>query len=329
MNGSVAPPLGWLLRPGRHRREAWQYWVVDPLAGAVYAGVYYAFRLASIDTCSWAGAAFGSFARRHIGFDLGEFRRSRRDEARARDNWVWLRPQDNEPAMVKAAMETAYRQGSRAYLEFSVLDRLWRSGRITVQGEAHLAWVKAAKRSVIVAGLHLGNWETIAPALIGLGHTVTAVYQVPRNRFDHRLAVAARLRYGVSLIPPAPPGTRARIAHRTLSAPGGVLLIYIDECVNGRVYAPFFGRPQKSEGNIANAVRFAAMTDAVVIPAFCTRTGGARFNVTFMPPVELASTTDRDTDLRMNIARLNAVIEPIIRENLDQWLWLFDLRPDD
>jgi lauroyl/myristoyl acyltransferase len=31
----------------------------------------------------------------------------------------------------------------------------------------------------------------------------------------------------------------------------------------------------------------------------------------------------------MNIARLNAVIEPIIRENLDQWLWLFDLRPDD
>jgi Kdo2-lipid IVA lauroyltransferase/acyltransferase len=328
MRDTVVPPFAWLFRGGRYRRAAWQYWITDPVAGAAYAGVHFTFRLLSIDLCSAFGAAFGSFARRHIGFDLGEFRRSRRDEAKARRNWLWLRPGDADPATVDSALERAYRQGSRTYLEFSVLHRLWRSRRIAVQGHEHIAEAKAAKRSVLVVSLHLGNWETIGPALVGLGYETTIIYQVPQNRFDHRLAVAARRRYGAILVPPLTPGARARNAYRALSNPDNVLLIYIDEFVNGRVHAPFFGRPLTLEGNIVNAVRLAAMTDAAVILAFCIRTKGARFNVTFLPALSFDKTADREADLRTNVANLNAVIEPIVREHLDQWLWLFDLRPE-
>ena len=51
-------------------------------------------------------------------------------------------------------------------LEFSVLDRLWREGRIAVEGGEHLLAARAAGKPVIVMGLHVNNWEVIGPALM-------------------------------------------------------------------------------------------------------------------------------------------------------------------
>ncbi|MDO8878364.1 MAG: lysophospholipid acyltransferase family protein [Pseudolabrys sp.] len=322
----ATPSIGWFFKSAQHRRVAWQYWVNDTILGFVYLAFHYVFRLAPTDTCSSIGSAIGSFARNHIRFDIGEFRRSGRDEARARQNWAWLRPTDNSPATVEAVMEQAYRQGAQTYLEFSVLHRLWPEGRIAVEGAEHLAAARATGCCTLVVGVHVGNWETIGPALIGLGHKTTIVYQKPINRFDHRMAVAARRRYGAALVPPGRAG--GRIAYRALADASGVLLLYIDEFVNGRVYAPFFGRPAMLEGNIANAARLAAMTDAIVIPVYCTRLDGARFKVTFMPPVDIERTADSQADLAANVAKLNATIEPIVRTHLEQWLWLFDIRAD-
>lgn len=322
----ATPSLSWFFKTAHQRHAAWQYWVNDTILGFVYLVFHYGFRLMPTDTCSSLGSAIGSFSRRHIRFDIGEFRRSALDEARAKQNWVWLRPNDNGPAAVEAAIEQAFRQGAQTFLEFSVLHRLWPEGRVAVDGAEHLAAARATGRCTLVIGLHIGNWETIGPALIGLGHKTTIVYQKPINRFDHRMAVAARHRYGAVLVPPGRAG--GRFTYRALADASGVLLMYIDEFVNGRVYAPFFGRPAKLEGNIANATRLALMTDAIVIPAYCTRLNGAHFKVTFMAPVDLVRTSDSQADLAANVAKLNSTVEPIVRAHLDQWLWLFDIRAD-
>jgi KDO2-lipid IV(A) lauroyltransferase len=295
------------------------------LLGLPYTLSCAALRRTSIDTCSAVGDWLGDFARRHVGFDLGGPRKNRHDEARARANWVRLRPRDAAPETVEAALDTAFRQTMRTIAEISVVERLWPEGRIAVTGAEHIAAARAAKRPTLIAGLHLGNWEVIGPALIGLGHSITLIYQQPPNRFDHRMAVAARRGYGATLVPPGHGG--GRVAYRALANADDVLLLYIDECVGQHVYAPFFGRPMKAEGNIANAARLAALTDAVVIPAYCTRLGGAHFRVTFLPPVELVRGGSRNAILA-NVARLNATIEPVVLAHLDQWLWLFDLRFD-
>lgn len=323
---TAAPTPDWFFKSAALRRAAWQYWVIDTILGSLYSALHRVFRLTSIDTCSSVGAALGSFARRYIHFEIGEFRRSSRDEAKARQNWAWLRPNDCDPVILEAAIENAFRQASQTYLEFSVLDKFWSGGRIAVEGAEHLATARAAGRCILVAGLHLGNWETIGPALIGLGHKTTVVYQKPVNRFDHRMAVAARRRYGAALVPPGRAG--ARVAYRALADTSGVLLLYVDEFLNGRVYAPFFDRSLKAEGNIANAVRFATMTNAVVIPAYCTRLEGANFKVTFLPPVDIGRSDDSQADLVANVSKLNCVIEPVVRSHLDQWLWLFDIRAE-
>jgi len=68
------------------------------------------------------------------------------------------------------------------------------------------------------------------------------------------------------------------------------------------------------------------MTGAAIFPAFYVRQGNrAQFKVMIRPPIEIQCTADKVHDLSTNVGRINAVIEPIIREHLDQWYFLFDL----
>ena len=117
-----------------------------------------------------------------------------------------------------------------------------------------------------------------------------------------------------------------RAALHALHARNGPFVIFVDECIGPHVFAPAFGRPLQPAGNIAYAARLAWMTGAAVIPAYCVRVDdSARFNVTFGAPVDLAHGGDKKRDLMTNIGRINAVIEPIVREHLDQWYYLLDL----
>jgi KDO2-lipid IV(A) lauroyltransferase len=208
--------------------------------------------------------------------------------------------------------------------EFAIVDRLLGTDRLTIEGAEHLAAADAAGRPILLACLHLSNWEVIGIALSESGQRVSSIYQPPPNRFDHRIVVNSRRRWGWLPTPPGPGG--ARLAYRRLMQRQCALGIYIDECIDEHVFAPFFGRPLKLEGNIALIARLAAMTNAVVIPSYVIRREGAHFHGVFLPPIELLRGPDREADLPENVARINATIEPIIRKHLDQWIWLFDLK---
>ena len=77
---------------------------------------------------------------------------------------------------------------------------------------------------------------------------------------------------------------------------------------------------------MALLVRLAAMTGAVVIPVYGERLGdAARFKTWFLPEVEMMGTGDTAADFRANLARLNGVVEPIVRAHLDQWFYVLEL----
>jgi KDO2-lipid IV(A) lauroyltransferase len=211
--------------------------------------------------------------------------------------------------------------------EFSVLHRLWDAGRITVEGVEHLDNARSAKKPILVACLHLGNWEVIPLTGIALGHCGSGIYMPPQNRFDRKIAVRAMQRYGAVLFTPGPGAMRAAI--KALTERAGPFVIFIDEYVRGHVFAPAFGRPLKPEGNIAYVARLARMTGAEIIPAYSERLNdSAYFKVTFLPPVNIARGSNRDADLMENVVRINSVIEPIVMANLDQWYYLLDINLD-
>lgn len=306
-----APPLRWLLGNREQRSLARRYWVWETLQGFGHLALHYSTRALPIDTCS----ALGEWVGRKLS-------RAAMPEAdrRAHENWARLRPTEADRA--EAITDYAFGQTGRLHWEFAILDQLIENKRITVEGNEHLVAAQAAGRPVLIAGLHLSNWEVIGPALAQSGHKVTAIYQQPPNRFDHHIVVTSRQRWGCELVPPNAAG--ARPAYRTLTDRKRVLVIYVDECIDEYVYAPFFGRPLRLDGNMTRAARLAAMADAVLIPCYVLRREGAYFHTVFMPPIDLVRSADREADLAENVARINATVEPVIRKHLDQWFWLFD-----
>jgi Kdo2-lipid IVA lauroyltransferase/acyltransferase len=312
-----APPLRWLLGNREQRRIARRYWVRDPVVGAAELAIHVLLRLVPIDVCSYSGAAI-TYLTRHL---------YPASEVRARKAWARLRPRESDPASVDAAMDRLWRNVGRTMHEYSILDRLWAAGRIEVSDIEHLDRARDQGRPILVTPVHLGNWEIVLVTGIALGHCGSGIYEPPENRFEHRIANMVRARYGARFV--AAGRNSSREAARELKARKGPFIVYIDEFIRGRVQAPSFGRPLRSDANIAYAIRLAALTDAVVIPAYCLRIDdSARFKVQFLPPLQLASTGDREGDLAENVRRLDAVIAPVIRAHLDQWYFLLDLDLD-
>jgi KDO2-lipid IV(A) lauroyltransferase len=324
----TAPPLHWLLTNAERRGRAWSYWIVDPVVGLYNTILHYAMRLLPIDVCSNLGA-FLSFYSPTIFF--------RASDARARKAWIRLRPEESDPSSVDAAMRRLWRCISRTMAEYSVIDRLWDAGRISVEGMEHLHAARAADRPLLIAALHLANWEVAIIPMPMLGFAGSGIYQPLENRFDLRLAKNVRNRYNAGQVSAGrynagqvsgggfgPGALLAALA--ALREKRGPFVIFVDEFIRGRVNAPAFGRPLRAKGNIGHVARLAARTNAAVIPAYCVRLDdSAHFKVHYLPPIELVQTSNHKADVITNVDRINAVIEPIVRKHLDQWYFLLDI----
>ena len=173
------------LRDRRARRRFLVYWIVHPLGGALDYATHYALRwTGNIDFCSSFGAVLGRRAGRK---SYEKYR------VLARRNLERLRP-DMSPDDRDAAVLGMFESIGRTMAEYSVLDRLISAGRVEIVGAQHLGRAAENGRGIVVAGLHLGNWELLGPVLRHLGYHAYAFYEPPLNRFRHRLVRACRER---------------------------------------------------------------------------------------------------------------------------------------
>lgn len=233
-----------------------------------------------------------------------------RGERQARENFPRLRPDlPLGPAMVEMRDNIA-----RTMMEVPRLGRMVAEGRMRAHGTEHLAG-----RPLLVAGLHLGNWEFIGPAMTAAGAKPAAIYQPVRSAYRTRVAVAARRPWSTRLWPGSP--AAARPALRALTHGEGVLLMFLDEFVGGRVAAPSLGRGPRRGGNITAIARMARLAGAEVVLAWCLRRPGPRFEVFFAPPLHLPER------LEDAVALLDAAAEAVILPNLPQWFMLHEWRP--
>jgi KDO2-lipid IV(A) lauroyltransferase len=314
MREQTAPPIIGLFRDKASRQAAVRYWLHDTALGLLNFAIHNALRLLPTAWCSGFGAANAIFCPR----------RFPDSDARARNLMLKVRPDEaSTPADPEAAMRRLWRCAARTMAEYSVIHRLWSEGRIAVDGLEHLEATRAAGRPVILAGVHLGNWETIGAAVNAAGYSIAATYEPPENRFEHRIANRVRSRYGMRMVYPDHQGGRA--AYRCLVKEEQIFLFYVDELFRGKVSAPSFGRAPKTEGNIANVSRLARLTNAEIIVVYSVRLGDEpRFKVTFLPPIQQTRTADSRADLVANVAAIDRVIAPIIKDHLDQWFYALD-----
>jgi KDO2-lipid IV(A) lauroyltransferase len=302
------PQPSWLFRGRIPRQRYLRYWIRDPILGALHFAMYFLARLLPTDICSAFGATIVKLVRP---LQPGP-------EKRARLVMRKLLP-DADETSIDAMMDRLWNNVGRTMVEITVIDRMWAEGRIEVEGAEHLHSLRAAGRPILVAALHLSNWEVISVSGINLGYHGASLAIILENRFEQRLVEMIRRRFGGRMI----------FAHATAGMAivrelreRGPMVIYIDEHIRGRVGAPAFGRPLVPKGNIAYVFRLAKLTGAAIVPVYCIRQNNkARFKMTIMPPVTLVETGDEKVDLMHNIAELNSIAEPIVQAHLDQWYY--------
>lgn len=165
---------------------------------------------------------------------------------------------------------------------------------------------------------HMSAWELAPFAQALYGHPLSFLARAVDNQRVDALVNHYRCLSGNR---PIEKNNAARAMLRVLHD-GGTVGILADQntSLDEGIFVDFFGIPAATTTGLA---RIARRTDAAVVPGFLFWDGAMRkYRLRFEAAVQLQHTEDEDTDIRVNTARFNKVIEDYIRAHPDQWLWV-------
>jgi KDO2-lipid IV(A) lauroyltransferase len=195
-----------------------------------------------------------------------------------------------------------------------------------IEGEAHIAQLRAAGGQALFFSGHFGNWELILPIAAALGVNVAGFYRAASNVAVDRLIQALRQRAlgpGVSMFSKGAQGARAALLHLR---DGGSLGLLVDQKMNDGIAVPFFGRDAMTAPALAQfALRFALP----IVPVRVVRLGPARFRLVCEEPLAVTLTGDKVTDIYAVTLAVNETLERWIRADPASWLWLHRRWPKD
>jgi Kdo2-lipid IVA lauroyltransferase/acyltransferase len=183
---------------------------------------------------------------------------------------------------------------------------------IRYEGFEHFEEALRRGKGVLFATAHLGNWELSAFAHALLTAPMNVVVRPLDNPRIDRLVERRRTLSGNRLIEKK---DFARGILKALAANEAVgILIDQNASLDSGVFVDFFGIPACAGTGF---VKLAAHTGAAVIPGFALWSEAERkYILRFFPPVAMTGDVQADT------ARLHAVLESVIRQYPDQWLWI-------
>ena len=188
--------------------------------------------------------------------------------------------------------------------------------RVTLDSLEPLEAAEARGKGVIIIAAHLGNWEWSAKLLAMLGHPIMVI---ARQGEDEKFnALTDRIRGSDGNIV-HPRGESPRPLLKTLRENGRIAIVPDQKSED--VFVPFFG---KLAGTVAGPAVLALKTGATLLPLFCPRQPDGTYKIVFYPPIIPESTGNRDADIVRIMTQLTAIVEDIIRQYPDQWLWLHD-----
>ena len=183
---------------------------------------------------------------------------------------------------------------------------------IRYEGYEHFEEARRRGKGVLFATAHLGNWELSAFAHALMTAPMNVVVRPLDNPRIDRLIERRRTLSGNRLIEKK---DFARGILKALAVNEAVgILIDQNASLDSGVFVDFFGIPACAGTGF---VKLAAHTGAAVIPGFALWSEAEhKYILRFFPPVAMTGDPHGDT------ARLHAVLESVVRQNPDQWLWI-------
>jgi Kdo2-lipid IVA lauroyltransferase/acyltransferase len=215
----------------------------------------------------------------------------------------------------EAIVRGVFRSLGRVVVAFAQFPRITRDNVhrwIRYEGLENFTTAQARGRGVLVATGHLGNWELSAYTHALMTGPMNIVVRPLDNPRVDELVEARRALSGNPLIRKK---EAAREILRALKA-GQAVGILIDQNSSPEegVFVDFFG--VKACANAA-FVKFAHHSGAAVVPGFALWSDAEqRYILRFYPEIPMRGDVQADTQ------RVHAVLEQVIREHPDQWLWI-------
>ena len=192
-------------------------------------------------------------------------------------------------------------------------------GITEIEGLEYLNQVYKAGKGVIGLTGHIGNFEFMAAYFSLKGYKLSVVGRELYDPRLDRLLVENRENVGLENIPSSAgvkPILKALRAGKIL----GVLADQDSSRVRG-VFVNFFGRPARTP---VGPALLAYKTGSPIVPMAIVRKNDNKYKIIVKPPVELSFSENREKDIADITQKCTQVLESIIREHPDQWLWMHD-----
>ena len=177
----------------------------------------------------------------------------------------------------------------------------------------------AKGKGVIVLTGHIGNWEMVGPAWSQKGYRLYAIGKEMKSHIGNVFIKLIRDDNGVTTIPRR--NSLKDIIQ--LLAKNEVIVVMIDQNMKASegVFVDFFGQQACTLPGLAV---LAARTDAAILPIYCYRDDDLKHHHTVvLPEVEYEHKYDKArANIIHNTARFSKVLESIISEHPEQWLWI-------
>lgn len=210
--------------------------------------------------------------------------------------------------MVRAVPDNFGRALIESYSGQAFLDRMG-SLPLIGPGVAALEEAKAAKRPVVLATGHFGNYQASRAALIAKGYPVGVLYMPMSNGYFNDRYVGEMKAFG-----PAFERSRRGLADMVkFLRQGGMVGVVADHYMAHGEPIEFMGHPAYTA---LSAAEMALKYDAAVIPVYSRRRAdGLLFDIIVDHPIP------HGDPIAMTRA-MNESLETLVKETPDQWFWI-------
>ena len=221
----------------------------------------------------------------------------------------------------QAILKTTFRNLGKSLVEtlhFPNMSKAYLAEHVEIVGLEHYLAAKAKGRGVLCLTGHVGNWEMSSHAQSAAGHPLSIVVRPLDNIYLNRKIERLRALHGNKLLARGQNGLKQILTALKANDMVGILMDQNTRRSKG-IFVDFFGKPACTVPVIALvALRY----HVPVISAFVVRTGFDTHKLMLGPEIEMERTGDTQKDIETNTAKLNRVLEEIIRQYPDQWFWV-------
>ena len=172
-------------------------------------------------------------------------------------------------------------------------------------------------RAILLFTGHFGNWELLAVSLALMVRPIAVVYRPLDSPVLENLICWIRTAHGNRMLPKE----RAMRSILRSVKEKEIVGILIDQNTAWQegVFVDFFGRSACTTDGLALIARH---TGVPVVPAFMVRSESGRYRLIVGDEIEIVSTDNRKRDVLANTQRFTRVIEDMVRQYPEQWLWI-------